>query len=107
MDRVTDIYYFRNIGFACLGLSQPLGFSVGLVVSGIIVEQAGWRTGFYVSGGATLAASIAAIWTLPKVKASTPNAVGSGIWRKLYVEVDWVGGSIASGGLAILAYVLA
>jgi MFS family permease len=97
----------RNMGFACLGLSQPLGFSVGLVVSGVIVEKVGWRTGFYASGGATLAAAIAAIWTLPKVKASTATIAGTGLWRRLYTEVDWVGGTIASGGLAILAYVLA
>jgi MFS family permease len=33
----------RNIAFGCLGLSQPLGFSAGLVISGIIIEKAGRR----------------------------------------------------------------
>lgn len=97
----------RNIGFGCLGLSQPLGFSVGLVVSGIMIERVGWRSGFYLSGGATLVAAIAAIWTLPKVKTDEPDAGPVRLLQKMWNEVDWVGGIIASGGLAILAYILA
>jgi len=95
----------RNIGFACLGLSQPLGFSVGLVASGIMIERAGWRSGFYVSGGTTLLAAVAALWMLPNVKPDHPNI--STIGRALYTEIDWIGGALASGGLAMLAYVLA
>jgi MFS family permease len=95
----------RNIGFACLGLSQPLGFSVGLVASGIMIERAGWRLGFYVSGGTTLLAAVAALWMLPKVKPDRLNI--SVIGRALYTEIDWIGGALASGGLAMLAYVLA
>ncbi|KAF2017500.1 MFS general substrate transporter [Aaosphaeria arxii CBS 175.79] len=97
----------RNIGFACLGLSQPLGFSVGLVVSGVLVETAGWRSGFYLSGGAMLVASIIAIWSLPKVKSDEHPEKGIQLLRKVWTDIDWVGGVIASGGLAILAYVLA
>ncbi|KAF1964668.1 integral membrane protein [Bimuria novae-zelandiae CBS 107.79] len=96
----------RNVAFACLGLSQPLGFSVGLVLSGIMIEKAGWRSGFYLSGGATLVAAIAAYWALPKV--NTAISAGSrSTWVRLKKDVDWVGGVIASRGLAILAYVLA
>lgn len=96
----------RNLGFACLGMSQPLGFSVGLVLSGIMIEKAGWRSGFYLSGGAMLVAAIAAYWALPKV--NTVATVGArSTWERLGKDIDWVGGVIASGGLAILAYVLA
>lgn len=97
----------RNIGFACLGLSQPLGFSVGMVVSGIIVERAGWRTGFYASGGATLVTVITALWTLPKIKPEAQGSENKPWYKQLYAEVDWAGGVIAGGGLAILAYILA
>ncbi|KAF2465391.1 MFS general substrate transporter [Lindgomyces ingoldianus] len=97
----------RNVGFACLGLSSPLGFSVGLVVSGIMIEKTGWRSGFYLSGGATLIAAVAAIWTLPKGRQECPTPGLSAFLGKLYLEIDWIGGIIASGGLAILAYVLA
>ncbi|KAJ4358620.1 uncharacterized protein N0V89_003204 [Didymosphaeria variabile] len=96
----------RNLGFACLGMSQPLGFSVGLVLSGIMIEKAGWRSGFYLSGGATLVAAMAAYWALPKVNTAVV-AGGRSTWERLRKDVDWVGGIIASGGLAILAYVLA
>ncbi|KAF2713168.1 MFS general substrate transporter [Pleomassaria siparia CBS 279.74] len=97
----------RNIGFACLGLSQPLGFSVGLVVGGVILERAGWRTSFYVSGSLMLIAAIVAIWTLPRVKAGPKDASEAPWWKKLATQVDWLGGGLVGAGLAILAYVLA
>jgi MFS family permease len=96
----------RNLGFACLGFSQPLGFAVGLVLSGLMIERLGWRSGFYLSGACTLATAIAAIWTIPKLKLS--NSEGSlALAKKVCSEIDWIGGLISSGGLAILAYVLA
>lgn len=97
----------RNIGFACLGLSQPLGFSVGLVLSGVLIDRAGWRSGFYLSGAAMLVIAVMAIWTLPADKMRTGNGTVRPWWKSLWLDVDWIGGSIASGGLAILAYVLA
>jgi MFS family permease len=96
----------RNLGFACLGFSQPLGFALGLVLSGIMIERAGWRSGFYLSGGCTLAVAIAALWTLPKLRTHTGGGALS-LLKKVGGEIDWVGGIISSGGLAILAYVLA
>ncbi|EMT69269.1 Antiseptic resistance protein [Fusarium odoratissimum] len=37
----------RNISFACLGLSQLLGFTFGLVVGGVLVDTVGWRSGCF------------------------------------------------------------
>jgi MFS family permease len=96
----------RNVCFGCLGLSQPLGFSAGLVISGIMIEKAGWRSGFYLSGGAILVATIAGIWSLPKPPAAEGAGYGSVI-RQLWTGIDWTGGIIASAGLALLSYVLA
>lgn len=96
----------RNVAFACLGFSQPLGFSVGLVLSGVMIERAGWRSGFYLSGSATLLAAVLAFWTLPKVQTGAVDGSRS-VWEKVWRQVDWVGGLVASAGLAILAYVLA
>jgi MFS family permease len=93
----------RNISFGCLGLSQPLGFSAGLVVGGIMIEKAGWRSGFYLSGGAILVATLIGVWTLPKVQ---PESNASTL-KQLWTGIDWLGGIIASAGLALLAYVLA
>ncbi|RYO30403.1 hypothetical protein AA0111_g5567 [Alternaria arborescens] len=96
----------RNLGFACLGFSQPLGFAVGLVLSGVMIERAGWRVGFYLTGGCLLAVAVGAIWTLPKLPSQNQDGVVA-LWKKVGREIDWVGGMISSGGLAILAYVLA
>ena len=96
----------RNVAFACLGLSQPLGFSVGLVLSGVMIERAGWRSGFYLSGGASMAAGVVAFWSLPKVQTAVSSGSAS-LWKRVWNEVDWVGGLVASAGLAILSYVLA
>lgn len=41
----------RNLAFSCIGLSQPLGFSLGLVVGGILIDTIGWRAGWYIAGG--------------------------------------------------------
>lgn len=97
----------RNIGFASLGLSQVFGFSVGLVASGIMVDRIGWRSGFYISGGALLATAVAAFRGLPSVAPSIGDEDPRSIWQKIYDEVDWIGGLIASGGLALLSYTLA
>lgn len=91
----------RNLGFACLGLSQPLGFSVGLVASGIMIERIGWRVGFYISGGALIVVTVLATRLLPAPPASTQS-----VFTDLWNNIDWVGGLLASGGLAMLAYVL-
>jgi MFS family permease len=96
----------RNMGFACLGFSQVLGFALGLVLSGIMIERAGWRVGFYLTGGCTLAVAVGAIWTLPKLPSQSQDGVVA-LWKRVAREIDWVGGMISSGGLGILAYVLA
>jgi MFS family permease len=95
----------RNLGFACLGFSQPLGFALGLVLSGVMIEKAGWRSGFYLSGSCTLAIAVAALWTLPKLK--TPSEGTMATLKKVGQDIDWIGGILSSSGLAILAYVLA
>lgn len=96
----------RNFGFACLGFSQPLGFAVGLVISGILVERAGWRSGFYLSGGATLVAAVGAVWALPKLNAQSQDSALE-LCKRIGREIDWIGGLLSSAGLAMLAYVLA
>ena len=93
----------RNIGFSCLGLSQPLGFSFGLVLAGIMIEKIGWRSPFYLSGAAMLLVAMAGFWALPHVE----KEVDGKIMHNLRTKIDWIGGGIASGGLAVLSYVLA
>jgi MFS family permease len=97
----------RNIGFGCLGLSLPLGYSFGMVTSGIMIEKIGWQSGFYLSGGVILVAAAVSWLTLPKVKGAAEGLSTGQLLEKLWNEVDWIGGTIASSGLALLSYVLA
>jgi MFS family permease len=97
----------RNIGFGCLGLSQPLGYPFGTVLSGIMIERIGWRSGLYLSGAAIVAAAAGSWLTLPKVKPVAESITTGDLLKKLRREVDWVGGTIAGSGLALLSYVLA
>lgn len=96
----------RNFGFACLGFSQPLGFAVGLVVSGVMVQRAGWRSAFYLTGSATLLTSVAATWALPKLS-SREQVSALSLCKKICTDIDWIGALISCGGLALLAYTLA
>ena len=92
----------RNIGFACLGFVQCAGFSVGLVVGGVLIETIGWRFGFYLCGGLTFILFIVSIWALP------PDKVVEGArLKRLQTEIDWIGATMACTCLSLCSYVLA
>ncbi|PKS08205.1 hypothetical protein jhhlp_005481 [Lomentospora prolificans] len=94
----------RNISFACLGLSQPLGFSFGLVVGGTLVDTLGWRAGWYLYGSITLLLAAIGFWSLPK---STESRSMNSLIGDLRTKVDWVGALLASAFMAMLSYFLA
>ncbi|KAF4965731.1 hypothetical protein FSARC_6514 [Fusarium sarcochroum] len=94
----------RNLSFACLGLSQPLGFSFGLVLGGVLVETAGWRSGWYLYGAINLALTAIGLWSLPK---SEPLGTLQDVLRSVAIKVDWLGTLLASAFMALLYYFLA
>lgn len=94
----------RNLAFSCLGLSQPLGLSVGLVLGGVFVDTIGWRAGWYLSGGLTLLLASIAIWALPR---SNDLRSMKNIWHDMKIKVDWVGAMLASAFMTLLCYLLA
>ncbi|KAF5011712.1 hypothetical protein FDECE_2172 [Fusarium decemcellulare] len=94
----------RNVSFACLGLSQPLGFSFGLVLGGVLVDTIGWRAGWYLYGAITLLLSSIGIWSLPQ---SAPLGTLKKVLHDVRTEVDWVGALLASAFMALLSYFLA
>ena len=94
----------RNMGFACMGFGQPLGFCFGLVLGGMFTDTVGWRPAFYVAAVASLALFLVGIWTLPQD--ARPQA-GQSVWKRLALEIDWIGVLLASTGLILLSYVLA
>ncbi|KAL2814584.1 major facilitator superfamily domain-containing protein [Aspergillus granulosus] len=93
----------RNVAFSCIGLSQPLGFSLGLVVGGILVDTIGWRAGWYLSGGITLVFSVAGVWALPRSRV----AHRADLMHNVRTKIDWVGAGLASAFMALLCYLLA
>jgi MFS family permease len=93
----------RNVAFACLGASQPAGFSLGLVLGGVLIDSTGWRVGYYVVAGANVFIVITAIWGLPR----DPRKVAPITWERLLLEIDWVGALVASTSLGLLSYVFA
>ena len=92
----------RNIGFACIGLGQPLGYSVGLVLGGFFVDSIGWRFGYYLCAGTSIIVFGLGFWTLPKDR---HRALFS--WKRLVYGIDWVGAVIASTSLGMLSFVFA
>ncbi|OJJ94817.1 hypothetical protein ASPACDRAFT_1883880 [Aspergillus aculeatus ATCC 16872] len=80
----------RNIGFAFLGLGQPLGFAVGLVF------------GFYLCAGVTGTLMVINYFELPRDAAREPITL-----RRLRAEIDWIGIILSSSCLGIFSYVFA
>ncbi|KAF4272439.1 hypothetical protein KXX16_005415 [Aspergillus fumigatus] len=93
----------RNVAFSCLGVSQPLGFSLGLVVGGVLVDTIGWRSGWFLSGGITLVFSVGGLWALPRSK----SMQYSDLLHNVRTTIDWVGAGLASAFMALLCYLLA
>lgn len=93
----------RNIGFACLGVAQPLGYSLGLIMGGVVQEAGNWRLGYYVCAP-IIAVFVAAAWaSIPpnkhrSVRSNLPN---------LITEIDWVGIAMSSTGFGLLSYTCA
>lgn len=94
----------RNVAFSCLGLSQPLGYSFGLLLGGVFVDTVGWRAGWYLFGAITLALSTLGLWSLPESR--NPRSAKR-ILRDVTTKVDWVGALLASCFMASLSYILA
>ncbi|KAF5602382.1 aminotriazole resistance protein [Fusarium subglutinans] len=94
----------RNLAFACLGLSQPLGFSFGLVLGGVLVETIGWRSGWFLYGGINLVLSAVGFWSLPK---SEPLGTLQDVIQSVATKIDWLGTLLASAFMALLSYFLA
>lgn len=96
----------RNVGFSCLGVAQPLGFSLGLVVEGAVEAAGDWRLGYHVCA-AVLAAFVVANWlVLPPPDGRVAGAAAAD-WGSVGAGVDWVGIAVSSVGLGLVSYTCA
>ncbi|KAL5343244.1 major facilitator superfamily domain-containing protein [Aspergillus crustosus] len=91
----------RNLGFASMGVGQPIGYSIGLILGGLFADTIGWRYGYYISAILNAVFSGLAFWSLPREK---PKAVP---WLEGLKGIDWIGAPIISVSLALLSFVLA
>lgn len=93
----------RNVGFSSLGLANPLGFSFGLVLGGMLQETAaGWRLGFYLCGAGTVALAASNWFVVPEGMFEASRSLA-----QVLRAVDWIGVLISSTSLACLSYAFA
>lgn len=91
----------RNACFACMGMGQPIGYSVGLLFGGLFTDTIGWRWGYHLSAIINAMIVAGAIWGLPAMERK------SIAWNRLVSGIDWVGAVTLSASLGLLSYVLA
>lgn len=94
----------KNLSFACLGMSQVLGFSFGLVIGGILVDRSGWRTGWFLYAAIMLTVSAVGFWSLPN---EPVRRSWQALRHELSIKVDWIGALLASTFMALVSYFLA
>lgn len=92
----------RNFAFAMMGSGQPVGFSVGLVMGGLLVDGPGWRIGFIIAAAINTVFLILALFGMPKPAQQTQLSL-----RRLVTDIDWPGALILSTSLGLLSYVFA
>ena len=103
----------RNYAFAAMGGGQPVGFSIGLTLGGVLTDSIGWRFGFYLSAIANTLVVIMATFGLPKSIDSVGGGEAGSVptwkqkWHRMKTEIDWIGAVVASTSLAMLSYVFA
>ncbi len=93
----------RNIAFSSLGAAQPVGFSLGLVLGGVLTDRIGWRYGYYIVAIANVITLFTAVWGLPRQRGEMMPIT----WKRLIYDIDWIGAFIASSSLGMLSYVFA
>jgi MFS family permease len=94
---------WRTAAFSVNGMTQPLGFAMGLVLGGIFTDTIGWRWAFNMMALINAVISVASIWSLPAIHHPSEKTRR----RRLREDIDWVGAAIMSSGLGLLLYVLA
>jgi len=103
----------RNFAFASMGGGQPVGFSIGLTLGGVLTDSIGWRWGFYLAAILNTIVVAVALWGLPSSIDNAGLSEDEGPptwmqrWRRMKTEIDWIGAIIASTSLAMLSYVFA
>ncbi|GAM85535.1 hypothetical protein ANO11243_035420 [Dothideomycetidae sp. 11243] len=95
----------RNMAFAFLGAGQPVGFSIGLILGGLLTQHVTWRVGFHIGAGIIASNIILIVWAVPAQAAHELSWEAKK--RKILHDIDWIGAGLASVSLAMSSYVFA
>ncbi|EOA81484.1 uncharacterized protein SETTUDRAFT_99249 [Exserohilum turcica Et28A] len=87
----------RNMAFALLSGSQPVGFAIGLLLGGVFPD---WRWGFHFAAIVSGIAGALAFWAIPRKKPKKR----ADLWVHLKYKIDWVGIAIGSACVGLLSY---
>ena len=96
---------YRNTAFACLGAGQPLGYSVGLVLGGVLIQEIGWRYGYYIGAILTFIIFVISIFGIPPDNVAESQS-STAVLHRLRTEIDWFGCLMLSTSLGMFSYVL-
>ncbi|RMZ89218.1 hypothetical protein DV736_g3555, partial [Chaetothyriales sp. CBS 134916] len=97
----------RNVAFAVFGGGNPIGFALGLVLGGVLIQVSSWRVGYWMSTSINAASVLLAWFVLPKRSADDVRLPARDLWRRLAHDLDWVGVGSASACFALLSYIFA
>ncbi|KAJ6615199.1 major facilitator superfamily domain-containing protein [Mycena sp. CBHHK59/15] len=90
----------RSNAFGVLGAGQPIGYILGLVLSGVISQsRVSWRGIFYVQAGLGLLLALLGLFILEKESPSSAKRYDKGL--------DLGGALLSTAGIGILTYSLA
>lgn len=95
----------RNVAFAALGASQPVGFACGIVLGGVLAQTIGWRWGFYIGAILTFIVFVISYFKIPRDPFTNSQSFPE-VFKRLQTEIDWIGIAILSTSLGMLSYVL-
>ncbi|PMD21397.1 MFS general substrate transporter [Hyaloscypha hepaticicola] len=97
---------YRNTAFACLGAGQPFGYSIGLVLGGIFVEEVSWRYGYYVGAILTFISFLISIFGIPADTVLVDSQSFGSVLQRMKTEIDLIGCCLLSSSLGLFSYVL-
>ncbi|CAD6589695.1 MAG: hypothetical protein TREMPRED_005476 [Tremellales sp. Tagirdzhanova-0007] len=89
----------RTIVFAAFGLGNPVGASIGTIMSGAVAgtSRHGWTYLFYIIAGASLVPMVIGILVIPR---ETRRLRGDGRDRR----IDWLGGLLVTAGTSLFMF---
>lgn len=92
----------HNLAISCTRGGQYVGSVVGMILSGVLSVNVGWRWGFHCAAVLSMFTLLLSIWAIPK-QVDTKRVS----WVALIEDIDWAGTLLATLLMAFLFSALA